>query len=133
MPSPYKAGGRIQPHRERAKAEKALALKELNATIEPLQVDPPEWVPEAARAAWIDLHPLLPHEVVRQCDAPLFALTCQLVAKQMTGDLSAAGATVLLTCFDKLGMTPAGRRKLTSMTGAGAGDAAGDRFARFTD
>ena len=129
MAAPYKAGGRIQPHREQVKAAKIQALEALNANIEPLPVEPPDWLEgEDARAAWSDLHPMLPHDVVRLCDAPLVAVVCRLFGRS---DLSSGETATLVNCLDKLGRTPPGRRRLAAMMRAKTGDAAGVRFERF--
>lgn len=133
MAAPYKQlGTRTRPHRERAKAAKREALAELHAGLKPLQEEPLEWLKDEAAQAWRELHPLLPHEVVRQCDAPLFAITCVLVGRMYRDELSASATNTLATCLDKMGLSPAGRRKLASILPAvGDGGAVNSRFARF--
>lgn len=134
MATPHKQiGTRNRPHRERAKAEQAAAVQALNTALAPLQVEPPEWIVDAAaQDAWRELHPLLPHEVVRQCDAVYFGLTCILYEKMKRDDLSAAGMNTLLTCLDKMGLGPAGRRKLAALVPAPP-SARSSRFARFEE
>lgn len=131
MAAPFKQiGTRKRPHREREKAERAEALANLNAGLAPLQEEPPEWLPDTgAQAAWRELYPLLPHEVVRQCDAPYFAVLCILYGRMLRDDLSASGMNTLLQCFDKMGLSPQGRRKLAAIMPKA--QSASERFARF--
>ena len=91
MAAPYKTGGRIQPHRERAKAATQAAARALNDSLEPLQTDPPEYLTDGAKAAWREYRPLLHPDIVRQADVILFGITCILLDRMRRDELSENG------------------------------------------
>lgn len=132
MAAPYKQiGTRVRADRERAKAAKIKAFEAVNAGLEPLPVEPPEWLADVkAKDAWRDLFLLLPHDVVRMADTVLVALACRLLARLREGEMSSGDAAALVKVLGSLGMTPDGRRRLAAMQTARQPDAA-DRFSRF--
>ena len=123
MASPYKAGGPIQPHRERAKAAKVEAGRAANAALEPLPEAPPDWLTEpAARNAWRELRPKVFEEVARLADCHFFALICTIFARTLDGDTNAATLNTLAGMMERMGLTPTGRRRLAVMYGIGQGE-----------
>lgn len=131
MATPHKQlGTRERPEREAAKRARIQAFQGLNAGLEPLPVEPPECLAGAAGDMWAELYPMLPRDLVRLCDAPLVAQLCRLVGKLNAGGITPGENSALLACLDKLGMTPAARRKLAALKPAGPDDAAA-RFSRF--
>lgn len=136
MASPYKAGGPIQPHRERAKAAKVEAGRAANAALEPLPEAPPDWLTDpAARNAWRELRPKVFEEVARLADCHFFALICTIFARTLDGDTNAATLNTLAGMMERMGLTPTGRRRLAVMYGIGQGETpkSAARFARFDD
>ena len=138
MAAPYKSGGRLQPHREEARAANIAAAKAANAALEPLPENPPDWLTdEAARNAWREIRPQVMDEVARRADSQFFGILCTLFVRAIgDGDLSATTLNTLTGMMDKMGMTPTGRRRLAQQYGLGQGDTTAEaaaRFARFDD
>lgn len=133
MAAPYKAGGRLQPHREKAKADNIAAAQAANAALEPLPETPPDWLTdEAARNAWREIRPQVMDEVARRADSQFFGILCTLFVRAIGGgDLSATTLNTLTGMMDKMGMTPTGRRRLAALYGLGQGGSskASARFA----
>ena len=132
MATPYKqVGTRVRADRERAKAAKIKAFEAVEAGLEPLSVEPPEWLADVkAKDAWRDLFLLLPHDVVRMADTVLVALACRLLVRLRDGEIGSGEVSSLVKVLGSLGMTPDGRRRLALMQTARQPEAA-DRFSRF--
>jgi hypothetical protein len=66
--------------------------------------DPYEWLPPAAKAAWIEMVPDLPW--LRFCHRGIVGITALLAGKQRSDALGVSGMTLLNQCLGKLGATP---------------------------
>lgn len=132
MAAPYKQiGTRVRADRERAKTAKNQAFAAVNASLEPLPVEPPDWIEDAKmRDAWRDLILLMPQDLVRMADTVLVALACRMLVRLREDDIGAGEMASLVKVLGDLGMTPGGRRRLAAMQTARQPDAA-DRFSRF--
>ena len=136
MGAAYKTGGRMQPCRERERAENIGAARAANAALDPLPEAPPDWLTdEAARNAWRELRPNIMEEVARRADSHYFALICTMFSRAVAGDTSPTAMNTLANMMERMGLNPSGRRRLALQYGIGQGETpkSAARFARFDD
>ena len=125
MGAAYKTGGRMQPCRERERAENIGAARAANAALDPLPEAPPDWLTdEAARNAWRELRPNIMEEVARRADSHYFALICTMFSRAVAGDTSPTAMNTLANMMERMGLNPSGRRRLALQYGLGQGKTA---------